>query len=633
MTDKLDPFDVKALEGSLNDSATRVSAIWISFLVFGLYLVIAAGTVTHRQLFLEDPVKLPVLNIDLPMVGFFFLAPILFVVFHTYVLIQVLLLGRTAVVYNEAVEYNVKFAEDNARVRQRLANTLFAQIFAGSPRERKGWLGLLLLMLAWLTLTVAPILVLLVFQFQFLPYHSYLVTWTLRGLIVLDLIAVLVFWPALRNPDRGVSLRVILWSWIPLLPFGLGVVAFSWICLTFPGESHADWTRYWPDQSLVQVDWERYGPEGTEDTIIECRTVSPISKAFAGFDRINLPHVDIIDHEKLRNIESNTKSDSLPDFQGERTRRIRDRHLDCADLSEFSDLRRIDLTNASLRGAFLNRARLQGASLEHVQLRGASLLRAQLQGASLDTARLQGASLAKAELQGTSLFDAQLQGAHLGSAELQGAFLEGANLQGAYLYRAALQGAYLYRAALQGANFTRSALEHAQLLQVSVWRAKNADCQGARVAVIDQERLRSDIVDFIDSSLEDVPDIQKNRAIKNMRAGLVGDPAKDDTAQIARAWDLCAQASKLLNATAVENQLTRVLRQVVCEATENREAIAAGIIAHWVFGPSPVNWISTRLAGALLGEDGNDCAVKYINEVTKERLRSFLPAVPSSGPN
>ena len=673
MTDKLDPFDVKALEGSLNDSATRVSAIWISFLVFGLYLVIAAGTVTHRQLFLEDPVKLPVLNIDLPMVGFFFLAPILFVVFHTYVLIQVLLLGRTAVVYNEAVEYNVKFAEDNARVRQRLANTLFAQIFAGSPRERKGWLGLLLLMLAWLTLTVAPILVLLVFQFQFLPYHSYLVTWTLRGLIVLDLIAVLVFWPALRNPDRGVSLRVILWSWIPLLPFGLGVVAFSWICLTFPGESHADWTRYWPDQSLVQVDWERYGPEGTEDTIIECRTVSPISKAFAGFDRINLPHVDIIDHEKLRNIESNTKSDSLPDFQGERTRRIRDRHLDCADLSEFSDLRRIDLTNASLRGAFLNRARLQGASLEHVQLRGASLLRAQLQGASLnnaqlqgahlagaelqgafllnarhqgaylgnarlqgasldyaqlqgaslDSARLQGASLDKAKLQGTSLFDAQLQGAHLGSAELQGAFLEGANLQ----------GAYLYRAALQGANFTRSALEHAQLLQVSVWRAKNADCQGARVAVIDQERLRSDIVDFIDSSLEDVPDIQKNRAIKNMRAGLVGDPAKDDTAQIARAWDLCAQASKLLNATAVENQLTRVLRQVVCEATENREAIAAGIIAHWVFGPSPVNWISTRLAGALLGEDGNDCAVKYINEVTKERLRSFLPAGPSSGPN
>lgn len=78
MADKVDSFDVEALEKSLNDSATRVSAIWSTFLTFGLYLVIAAGTITHKQLFLEDPIKLPVLNIDLPLVGFFFLAPILF---------------------------------------------------------------------------------------------------------------------------------------------------------------------------------------------------------------------------------------------------------------------------------------------------------------------------------------------------------------------------------------------------------------------------------------------------------------------------------------------------------------------------------------------------------------------------
>src|SRR6267142_1964251 len=101
MADKLDPFDVAALEKSVNDSAVRVSTIWVSFLVFALYLVIAAGTITHRQLFLEDPVKLPVLNIDLPLWGFFFLAPILFVILHAYVLLQVLLLGRTAAAYNE----------------------------------------------------------------------------------------------------------------------------------------------------------------------------------------------------------------------------------------------------------------------------------------------------------------------------------------------------------------------------------------------------------------------------------------------------------------------------------------------------------------------------------------------------
>src|SRR4051812_13962408 len=160
---KIDPFDVEALEKSLNDSATRVSTIWISFLTFSLYLLVAAATVTHRQLFLAEPLKLPVLNIDLPLWGFFFLAPMLFVILHAYVLMQVLLLARTAAAYNAAVERAGLPPEEDTTLRQRLANTLFAQIFAGSPREREGWLGWLLKAMAWITLAIAPILILLVF--------------------------------------------------------------------------------------------------------------------------------------------------------------------------------------------------------------------------------------------------------------------------------------------------------------------------------------------------------------------------------------------------------------------------------------------------------------------------------------
>jgi hypothetical protein len=141
MTEKPDPFDVAALERSLNDSATRVSTIWVSYLIFALYLLIATGTTTHRQLLLNEPLKLPALNIDLPLFWFFVLAPILFVLLHLYVLLQVLLLGRTARAYNETVDSVIGSAPENALVRQRLANTLFAQIFAGSPREREGWLG------------------------------------------------------------------------------------------------------------------------------------------------------------------------------------------------------------------------------------------------------------------------------------------------------------------------------------------------------------------------------------------------------------------------------------------------------------------------------------------------------------
>lgn len=200
---KLDPFNVEALEKSLNDSATRVSTIWVSFLVFSLYLLIAATTVEHRQLLLAEPG--PVLNIDLPLWGFFFLAPILLLIFHGYVLLQVLLLGRTAVAYNEAVDRHVPVASDNARIRQRLANTLFAQIFSGSPRERKGWLGRLLKGMAWITLAIAPVLILQVFQFMFLPYHSEFVTWTHRLLILLELAAMFLLWPLVLDARRDLD--------------------------------------------------------------------------------------------------------------------------------------------------------------------------------------------------------------------------------------------------------------------------------------------------------------------------------------------------------------------------------------------------------------------------------------------
>ena len=145
-------------------SSVRVSTIWVSYILFGLYLVITAGNITHRQLFLQNPIKLPVLSVDLPLAGFFFLAPILFITFHIYVLIQVLLLARTAAVYNEAVAHSIKLAADDVRIRQRLANTLFAQIFAGSPSEREGLLGAALMAIAWITLIIAPALVLLTFE-------------------------------------------------------------------------------------------------------------------------------------------------------------------------------------------------------------------------------------------------------------------------------------------------------------------------------------------------------------------------------------------------------------------------------------------------------------------------------------
>ena len=66
---------------ALEDATGLSRGLWLSFLIFGTYLVITFAGVDHRDLLLETPITLPVLNAPLPLVTFFWVAPILFVIF------------------------------------------------------------------------------------------------------------------------------------------------------------------------------------------------------------------------------------------------------------------------------------------------------------------------------------------------------------------------------------------------------------------------------------------------------------------------------------------------------------------------------------------------------------------------
>ena len=84
-------------------------------------------------------------------------------------------------------------------------------------------------------------------------------------------------------------------------------------------------------------------------------------------------------------------------------------------------------------------------SLRFARLPSQNLRKAQLSGI-----KLQGANLVQAKLQGANLSWAQLQGAHLWLAELQGANLSWARLQGADLWGAELQGAMIFKTGIVG---------------------------------------------------------------------------------------------------------------------------------------------------------------------------------------
>jgi len=490
----IDPFDVEALEKSLNDSATRVSTIWVSFLIFSLYLLIAAATITHRQLFLAEPIKLPVLNIDLPLWGFFFLAPILFVTLHLYVLIQVLLLARTSAAYNEAVK-NVAERQDltpveTASLRQRLANTLFAQMFAGSPREREGTFGWLLNAMAWLTLAISPILILLTFQFTFLPYHSHLATWTHRLLVALEFTLAFQLWPLVLDPQRDFqwpkirgrlsdatvrfcgqlrsssNWRFTLRDFLPQpIPF-LGTVAFILLSISlasFPGEPHVNLVS---GNSWSSTSCKRWLTEK--------------------FDRLHLARITVVDEEKLAKIVKVTSERALEPYQGERTRSFRGRQFGCADLSN-ADLRRVDLTGATMAGAILHNADLEGALLQDAQLEGMHFGFATLTTASLEDANLENADGTNANFEGAFLFRARFRKAILGGAKFGRAYFQAATFEGANLDGADLRGVAFSDSLLQGASLENAGLQGASLGYSSFVGASfnNARLQGANLSVGD----------------------------------------------------------------------------------------------------------------------------------------------------
>jgi Na+-transporting NADH:ubiquinone oxidoreductase subunit NqrE len=85
--------DLKAIRRAVEDAAAVSGGLWLSYLFVLFYIAVAAGAVTHVDLLLESPVKLPFLGIDLPLKAFFFLAPILFLITHAYTLVHFVLLA------------------------------------------------------------------------------------------------------------------------------------------------------------------------------------------------------------------------------------------------------------------------------------------------------------------------------------------------------------------------------------------------------------------------------------------------------------------------------------------------------------------------------------------------------------
>src|SRR5215469_13515428 len=228
--------DLDALRTAVVDAAGVGYGLWFSYLFVLFYFAIAAGAVTHRDLLLESPIKLPFLNVELPLKAFFILGPLVFLVVHAYVLLHFLL--KVGAFHVQLEKQIPEDDEKRAQLRRQLPSNIFVQFLAGPREVREGVVGFLLKSVALISLVAGPVALLILFQLQFLPYHSPWITWWQRIAVVLDLVLLWLLWPPIARGETALLTwadlrrgRVAAWLPVSLLPL---LLVFT--ITTFPGE-------------------------------------------------------------------------------------------------------------------------------------------------------------------------------------------------------------------------------------------------------------------------------------------------------------------------------------------------------------------------------------------------------------
>src|SRR5262245_46129223 len=86
--------DAKALLDAANSASEKVAALHIAFLALCTYVVVIVFSTTDLDLLIGKGIKLPVVDVEVPIVGFYATVPYLLVLVHFHLLLQLQLLSR-----------------------------------------------------------------------------------------------------------------------------------------------------------------------------------------------------------------------------------------------------------------------------------------------------------------------------------------------------------------------------------------------------------------------------------------------------------------------------------------------------------------------------------------------------------
>ena len=591
------PVNPYSLLDAVNTAAARSNTAWLLFLGLMAYAALTVGALTHRDLLLDAGIVLPLLQVRIDLVRFFIVAPAVFALVHLMVVAQHVLLARKTLEFDAALRLLESTDRRSHPLRLELDSSFFVQGMAGPERSRV--VSGVLHSIAWLTLLILPLLLLLYMQVAFLPFHHAAVTAVQRAVMLADIVLLLlagVFLMRAETSFFGAVLRLG-FNNPGSAAFGLavlvGAAAMSVLAAVPTGGARdgSDGVLFGLFARNLDVADANLVPD--KEGAAPARSVSLRGRdlRFARLDRADLRQADLtgasLDGASLRGTD------------------LRGARLGCVDPAalqqpdgrqkagcttgqggDFSAARLggASLTGADLSGARLDEASLEGADLSRGLMTGATFERSKLQRADLSGASLAGASFLQANLQGAVLTGAGLQMADFSGANLQGASLTSAQLAGAALREADLEGAELQKAKLYGADMRGARLAAADLAGAAVWRTVPPAGEAVALADIANVALKAPGKDDIEALKALVASVEAAALPAGERTAGLGGLLKElgeggwMGSADGQTWAGLLRASEAAMAEGFRFRLAEHLGRMACRPRFADAAVAAGVV-------------------------------------------------------
>ncbi len=223
--------DAKSLLDTANSASEKVAVLHLGFMAVCAYLLVIVFGTTHLDLLFGKGIKLPFVDVEVPIAGFYTLAPYLLVLVHFNFLLQLQLLSMKL----NAFYFLAPKDESPGSLRDQLHGFPFTYYLIG---RTDSIVHALIGLMVSITIILLPLITLIAMQLTFLAYQEESITWAQRAAVWIDVVLILALWPLImdRHDDwrafwsrilGAYSPKWILWLALPILFAGLSFIFFG----------------------------------------------------------------------------------------------------------------------------------------------------------------------------------------------------------------------------------------------------------------------------------------------------------------------------------------------------------------------------------------------------------------------